>query len=145
MKALIQRVTDARVEIEGKTYSAINEGLLVFIGFDSKDNKVQADKMINKLLSYRVFNDAKDKMNLSVQDINGDVMIVSQFTLSADTKSGNRPGFSTAKNPLEAETLYNYFVNQISKSYKNIASGKFGSNMNISLTNDGPVTFILSC
>lgn len=145
MKALIQRVTKAIVEIEGEVYSEINKGLLVFIGFDSNDEKSQADKMITKLLSYRIFNDNKDKMNLSVKDISGELMIVSQFTLSADTKSGARPSFSTVKNPLEAEALYEYFVNKISKSYKNISIGKFGSDMKISLTNDGPVTFMLSC
>jgi D-tyrosyl-tRNA(Tyr) deacylase len=145
VKALIQRVKSAKVEIAGQIYSEIKEGILVFAGFDKLDEKHQVDKMIDRVLNYRVFNDDEDKMNLSVRDINGGVMIVPQFTLSADTSSGTRPGFSTAKPPSEAVILYDYLIKQINKSYHSIASGEFGADMSITLNNDGPVTFILSC
>ena len=144
MKALIQRVTSSNVEVEGTNVGQINKGLLVFIGIEKLDELSHADKMINKILSYRVFSDENDKMNLSVIDINGDVLIVSQFTLAADTKNGTRAGFSTAMKPLEAENIYDYMVEKF-KTFVNIQSGIFGADMKVSLVNDGPVTFLLEC
>ena len=144
MKALIQRVTSSSVEVDGTNVGQINKGLLVFIGIEKLDELSHADKMINKILSYRVFSDANDKMNLSVSDINGDVLLVSQFTLAADTKNGTRAGFSTAMKPLEAENIYDYMVEKF-KTFVNIQSGVFGADMKVSLVNDGPVTFLLEC
>ena len=144
MKALIQRVTSSSVEVDGTNVGQINKGLLVFIGIEKLDKLSHADKMINKILSYRVFSDENDKMNLSVSDINGDVLIVSQFTLAADTKNGTRAGFSTAMSPLEAENIYDYMVEKF-KTFVNIQSGVFGADMKVSLVNDGPVTFLLEC
>ena len=144
MKALIQRVTSSSVEVDGTNVGQINKGLLVFIGIEKLDELSHADKMINKILSYRVFSDENDKMNLSVSDINGDVLLVPQFTLAADTKNGTRAGFSTAMKPLEAENIYDYMVEKF-KTYLNTQSGVFGANMKVSLVNDGPVTFLLEC
>ena len=144
MKALIQRVTSSSVEVDGTNVGQINKGLLVFIGIEKLDELSHADKMINKILSYRVFSDENDKMNLSVSDINGDVMLVPQFTLAADTKNGTRAGFSTAMKPLEAENIYDYMVEKF-KTFVNIQSGIFGADMKVSLVNDGPVTFLLEC
>ncbi|MDC9726682.1 MAG: D-aminoacyl-tRNA deacylase [Candidatus Thioglobus sp.] len=145
MKALIQRVTHSKVEVDNITVGEIDQGLLVFIGIEKADEKPQIDKMIKRLLSYRVFYDNEDKMNLSVSDIKGGILAVSQFTLAADTSSGTRPGFSTAKAPAEAKTLYDYFLTQISVQHAPVQSGEFGADMQVSLTNDGPVTFLLSC
>ncbi|SFV76673.1 D-tyrosyl-tRNA(Tyr) deacylase (EC 3.6.1.n1) [hydrothermal vent metagenome] len=145
MKALIQRVSSAKVEVESTIVGEIDQGLLVFIGIEKYDELAEADKMIKRLLSYRIFYDTDDKMNLSVSDIKGGVLLVSQFTLVADTNSGTRPGFSTAKPPKEAEELYNYFVHQMQKAHDTVATGMFGADMQVSLTNDGPVTFLLKC
>jgi len=144
MKALIQRVTSSSVEVDGTNVGQINKGLLVFIGIEKLDELSHADKMINKILSYRVFSDENDKMNLSVIDINGDVLLVPQFTLAADTKNGTRAGFSTAMKPIEAENIYDYMVEKF-KTYLNTQSGVFGADMKVSLVNDGPVTFLLEC
>ena len=145
MKALIQRVSSAKVEVKSAIIGEIDQGLLVFIGIEKYDELTEADKMIKRLLSYRIFYDADDKMNLSVSDVKGGVLLVSQFTLVADTSSGTRPGFSTAKPPKEAEELYNYFVHQMQKAHDTVATGIFGADMQVSLTNDGPVTFLLEC
>lgn len=145
MKALIQRVSKAEVEVDGQITGAINQGLLVFIGIEKNDEQAQVNKMIKKILAYRVFYDADEKMNLSVKDVKGGLLLVSQFTLAADTHSGTRPGFSTAKVPAEAKELYEYFLSSISQQYAQIQSGVFGADMQVSLTNDGPVTFLLSC
>ncbi len=145
MKALIQRVSQAQVEVNGRITGAINQGLLVFIGIEKNDEQAQMNKMIKKILSYRVFYDSDDKMNLSVQDVGGSLLLVSQFTLAADTSSGTRPGFSSAKPPVEAKTLYEYFLLNMTQHYPQIQSGVFGADMQVSLTNDGPVTFLLSC
>ena len=144
MKALIQRVTSSSVEVDGTNVGQINKGLLVFIGIEKLDELSHADKMVNKILSYRVFSDKNEKMNLSVIDINGDVMLVPQFTLAADTKNGTRAGFSTAMKPLEAENIYDYMVEKF-KTFVNIQSGVFGADMKVLLVNDGPVTFLLEC
>jgi len=143
MKALIQRVASSQVEVDGKTVGKIDKGLLVFLGLEKKDNELIADKMMSKIISYRVFPDENQKMNLSLKDIKGDVLIISQFTLAADTKNGTRAGFSTALPPIEAESLYDYFIDKINESNLKIQSGIFGADMKVSLLNDGPVTFML--
>jgi len=143
MKALIQRVASSQVEVDGKIVGKIDTGLLVFLGLEKKDNELIADKMMSKIISYRVFPDENQKMNLSLKDIKGDVLIISQFTLAADTKNGTRAGFSTALPPIEAESLYDYFIDKIKESNLKIQSGIFGADMKVSLLNDGPVTFML--
>ena len=143
MKALLQRVSSSKVEVEGRVVGQINKGLLVFIGIEKKDDIISSDKMVKKILSYRVFSDSDDKMNLSVSDINGDLLIISQFTLAADTKNGTRAGFSTAMPPTEAENLYNYFLEKTKSMATVTESGIFGADMKVSLVNDGPVTFLL--
>jgi len=143
MKALLQRVSSSKVEVEGRVVGQINKGLLVFIGIEKKDDTISSDKMVKKILSYRIFSDSDDKMNLSVGDINGDLLIVSQFTLAADTKNGTRAGFSTAMLPTEAENLYNYFLEKTKSMSIITESGIFGADMKVSLVNDGPVTFLL--
>ena len=143
MKALIQRVSQARVDIAGCTVGAIDAGLLVLLGIEQLDTEFEADKLVEKLLAYRVFSDADGKMNLSVQDIDGGILLVSQFTLAADTRKGLRPGFSTAAAPAEAERLYSYFLALLRRKHATVSSGTFGANMQVSLTNDGPVTFML--
>ncbi len=145
MKALIQRVSTAQVEVENSIVGKIDQGILVFLGIEKNDDLLQVDKMIKRLLTYRVFYDENEKMNLSVKDIDGGVLVVSQFTLAADTKSGTRAGFSTAKNPEDAEKMYDYFIHKIKQQHTNIATGVFGADMQVSLTNDGPVTFLLEC
>ena len=143
MKALIQRVSSSQVEVEGNVVGKINKGLLVLIGIEKQDIEIDADKMINKVLSYRVFPDENQKMNLSLKDIKGDILVVSQFTLAADTKSGTRAGFSTAMPPNDAENLYNYFIEKIKAFNLKTECGVFGADMSVSLINDGPVTFLL--
>ena len=143
MKALIQRVASSQVEVDGKTVGKIDKGLLVFLGLEKKDNELIADKMMSKIISYRVFPDENQKMNLSLKDITGDVLIISQFTLAADTKNGARAGFSKALPPIEAESLYDYFIDKIKESNLKIQTGIFGADMKVSLLNDGPVTFML--
>tara|TARA_R100001143_G_scaffold62296_2_gene65223 strand:+ start:126 stop:563 length:438 start_codon:yes stop_codon:yes gene_type:complete len=143
MLALIQRVTSASVAIEGKQTAAIEKGLLVLLGIEKADTEADAEKLLKKVLAYRVFADAQDRMNLSVQDVDGELLIVSQFTLAADTDQGLRPGFSSAKAPQEAEALYEYFLSCAVAQHDRIQSGVFAADMQISLVNDGPVTFIL--
>ncbi|MCB1616891.1 MAG: D-tyrosyl-tRNA(Tyr) deacylase [Pseudomonadales bacterium] len=143
MRALIQRVTEASVEVEGVCVGAIHRGLLVLLGVDKHDSEETALRMIDKLLAYRVFPDDEGKMNCSVTDIAGELLIVSQFTLSADTKKGLRPSFSSAAAPELAERLYNFVVNEVEGKLGNVASGVFGADMKVRLLNDGPVTFLL--
>jgi len=143
MLALIQRVSSASVKISDKTIGQIGQGLLVFLGIEKEDTENEADKLLNKLMSYRVFSDDEDKMNLSVKDVKGSLLIISQFTLAADTNKGLRPSFSSALPPGEAELLYQYFLNQAQRQYDQIEYGKFGADMQVSLVNDRPVTFLL--
>ena len=145
MKALIQRVSSASIEVEGRIVGKIKKGILVFIGIEKQDELKHADKMINKILSYRVFSDTEGKMNLSVSDINGGVLLVSQFTLAAETNNGTRAGFLTAKPLLEAENIYNHMVGRANNLSSNIESGIFAADMKVALVNDGPVTFLLKC
>lgn len=143
MKALIQRVSRASVAVEGDTVGAIDQGLLVLLGVERGDDQAMADRLLDRLLRYRVFSDADGKMNLSVSDIAGGILLVSQFTLAADTRKGLRPGFSGAAEPELAEALYNYMLAQLQSRLAQVACGRFGANMQVSLINDGPVTFLL--
>lgn len=143
MKALIQRVSSSQVKVDGKLVGSVEKGLLVFLGLEKQDTRLMADKMINKIISYRLFPDQNQKMNLSLKDINGEILIISQFTLAADTKNGTRAGFSTAMPPLDAESLYDFFVESTRSSDLKVETGIFGADMKVSLVNDGPVTFLL--
>lgn len=143
MKALLQRVTKAQVDIAGKTVGSIDQGLLILLGITPTDTAAVAEKLAARVAGYRLFSDADDKMNLSLSDINGAALIVSQFTLAADTNSGRRPSFSTAAQPAHAEPLYRVFVEHLNYLGIKVATGEFGADMQVSLTNDGPVTFLL--
>lgn len=143
MKALIQRVSQASVSICGNQVGAIDQGLLVLLGIERDDSSEDVAKLAKKVASYRIFADSDDKMNLSVQDINGGVLVVSQFTLAADTNSGRRPSFSSAAAPAQAEPLYREFVLAMQQLGLTTATGEFGADMAVSLVNDGPVTFML--
>ncbi len=143
MKALIQRVTGAKVVVAGQTVGEIEQGLLVLIGVNKDDTKQHADKLLHKLLKYRVFSDQQGKMNLSLLDIEGGLLLVPQFTLAADTRKGLRPSFSSAKPPAEGEQLFDYLVTQAKADYTKVQTGVFGADMQVHLINDGPVTFML--
>lgn len=142
MIALIQRVAEARVEVGGETVGAIGRGTLALIGVEKGDAEAQADRLLERLLGYRIFPDDAGKMNLSLRDVDGELLLVPQFTLAADTRSGMRPGFSTAAPPAEGERLFGYFVEKAKQSASTQA-GRFGADMRVSLVNDGPVTFWL--
>ncbi|GAA6135485.1 D-aminoacyl-tRNA deacylase [Oceaniserpentilla sp. 4NH20-0058] len=142
MKALIQRVKHAKVEAKGQITGQIDQGILVLLGVEKHDTQALADKLLNKLLAYRIFADADGKMNLNVQQVAGKLLVVSQFTLVADTQKGTRPGFSKGATPQLGEALYDYFVKQ-SKTFIATETGQFGADMQVSLQNDGPVTFML--
>lgn len=143
MLALIQRVSSASVSVEGAVIGSINQGLLVLLGIEKADTEQHADKLLKKVLAYRVFADEAGKMNLGVQDVKGGLLVVSQFTLAADTDKGLRPSFSSAKPPAEAEQLYEYFLKSARTAHPIVGAGKFGADMKVSLVNDGPVTFLL--
>ena len=143
MIALIQRVNYAKVVIEGQLYSEIKKGVLALIGIEKEDTNATAEKLLERILSYRIFADDEDKMNLSVKDIEGEVMLVSQFTLAAATDKGLRPSFSSAMPPDVAKTIFNHLVDVAKTNYAKIGTGQFGNEMKISLENDGPVTFRL--
>ncbi len=144
MIGLLQRVRYARVEVQQNTVAEIDTGLLVFIGVERTDDETKADRLLERLLGYRVFSDHQDKMNLSLIDINGDLLLVPQFTLAADTRKGMRPGFSRAATPEEGQRLFDYLLDRALSTHNKVASGLFGADMQISLCNDGPVTFTLS-
>ncbi len=143
MKALIQRVRHARVEVAGMEVGSIDQGLLVLVGVERKDDRTRADKLLHKLLRYRVFSDEQGRMNRSLTDVGGGLLLVSQFTLAADTGSGLRPSFSTAAPPDLGEQLYDYLVAQARVQHAQVACGRFGADMQVHLQNDGPVTFLL--
>ena len=143
MKAIIQRVKNASVTIDGEIYSRINEGYLVLLGVEREDTKENADKVAEKLVNLRIFEDELGKMSKSVKDIAGELLVVSQFTICADLKKGNRPSFDKAMAPEEANKLYEYTVEQIKKYGVPVKTGVFGAHMEVSLLNNGPVTFIL--
>ena len=143
MIALIQRVSQAKVVVDGSTIGAIDAGLMVLLCAERGDTEKQADALLNKLLAYRVFADDADKMNRSVTDTNGGLLLVPQFTLAADTNSGTRPSFTPAAAPELGRQLFDYFVRAAKAKHTQVETGQFGADMQVSLTNDGPVTFWL--
>jgi D-aminoacyl-tRNA deacylase len=143
MKAVVQRVARARVEIGGEVVGAIDVGLLVLLCAERGDGEAQADRLLAKLLKLRIFSDEAGKMNRSVQDIGGGLLVVSQFTLAADVSGGNRPSFTQAAAPDEGRRLYAYFVAQARAAHPVVATGEFGADMQVHLVNDGPVTIPL--
>jgi D-aminoacyl-tRNA deacylase len=143
LRALIQRVTQASVTVNGERIGEIGSGLMVLLAVQRGDTRALAGRLLDKLLSYRVFSDVNNKMNLNVQEVEGGLLIVSQFTLAADTQKGARPSFSSAAAPADAEALYDYFVAQAKARYAEVATGEFAADMQVALVNDGPVTFLL--
>lgn len=143
MKLLVQRVSSAKVDVDSKTVGKINKGFLVLFGVTHTDTKEIADYLVKKLCNLRVFKDENSKMNLSIKDVDGELLIVSQFTLYADCQHGNRPSFVNSAKPDMANELYEYFVERCRKEVKNVETGIFGADMKVSLLNDGPVTIML--
>jgi D-tyrosyl-tRNA(Tyr) deacylase len=143
MIALIQRVSSASVTINNKVTASINAGLLVLLGIQAEDSEKDAKKLAGKTVSLRVFDDDNGDMNLNIKSIDGDILVVPNFTLAADTSRGNRPGFSTAMPPSEAEPLFELFTQETGVLHKNVQTGVFGADMQVSLVNDGPITISL--
>jgi len=143
MIALIQRVNRAAVTVDSETVGAIGRGILALIGVQRGDTTASADRLLERVLTYRIFSDEQGKMNLSLRDIEGELLLVSQFTLAADTQKGTRAGFSRAAAPEEAKHLFNYLLDRARASHGTVAAGVFGADMQVSLVNDGPVTFWL--
>lgn len=143
MKALIQRVKSASVTVNGEVVGDINHGLLALVGVEKRDSETEADKLLHKLLHYRVFSDADGKMNHNLQQADGGLLLVSQFTLVADTRKGLRPSFSSAAPPGEGEQLFTYLASQARAAWPKVETGQFGADMQVALVNDGPVTFLL--
>ncbi len=143
MIALLQRVSAAEVTVEGRVVGAIGRGLLVLLGVEAGDTRAEADRLLERLLDYRVFADAAGKMNLSLRDVGGGLLLVPQFTLAADTRKGLRPGFSTAAPPAEGWRLFEHVLATARSRHAPVAQGEFGADMQVTLTNDGPVTFWL--
>ena len=143
MKAILQRVTDAKVEVDSKTVGEIGTGFLILLGVENGDTEKEADALAAKIAGLRIFTDENDKMNLSLKDVNGELLIVSQFTLYANCKEGNRPSFVEAAKPDVAISLYEYFVSECRKIIPVVETGIFGADMKVDLLNDGPVTIIM--
>ncbi|WET48659.1 D-aminoacyl-tRNA deacylase [Chryseobacterium indologenes] len=143
MKIVIQRVSEASVKVEGKIVGEIGKGLMLLVGIEENDEKADADWLVQKILNLRIFSDDDDKLNLSVKDISGEILCISQFTLIADYKKGNRPSFIKAAKPDKAVPLFDYFKEEIAKSRLKTESGIFGADMKVSLINDGPVTIVM--
>lgn len=143
MKAVIQRVSEASVKVDGKIEGEISNGLLLLIGIDEDDNEADAEWLVQKILNLRIFGDEDGKLNLSVKDINGEILCISQFTLIADYKKGNRPSFIRAARPEKAIPLFEFFKEKIAESGLKTESGIFGADMKVSLLNDGPVTIVM--
>ena len=143
MIGLLQRVSHAEVRVEAKTVGSIQGGLLVLVGVERGDSEQQAERLLERLLTYRVFADDQGRMNRSLRDVGGGLLLVSQFTLAADTRSGTRPGFSPAAEPQEGKRLFDYLVRRARERHGVVETGEFGAQMQVSLTNDGPVTFWL--
>ena len=143
MLGLIQRVSEARVLVKGNTVAEVGPGLLLLLGIEQSDSETEAVKLVNRVLNYRVFNDDLGHMNLSLLDVIGELLVVSQFTLAASTKKGLRPSFSSAASPEDAQALYDFFV-RVAAQRVSVQTGHFGADMQVSLVNDGPATFILS-
>lgn len=144
MKAVIQRVKHASVTIDGVQVSAVNMGYFILLGVEQGDTKADADKLVKKIPVLRIFEDENEKMNLSCLDVDGEILVVSQFTLCADCSHGRRPSFTKSAPPAEAEMLYEYFTEELNKAgVKKVETGRFGADMKVDLLNDGPVTIIL--
>lgn len=143
MKLVVQRVKNASVTIDNKLYSAVENGFLVLFGVEKGDTTKQADWLANKISNLRCFSDENGKMNLSVKDVKGEILIVSQFTLCADIKKGTRPGFDNAMPPCDANKMYEYFIEKVKEQGISVKTGVFGAHMEVNLLNDGPVTFIV--
>lgn len=143
MRIVLQRVIEAKVDIDGVTKGKIGKGFLLLVGVGEGDTKEIADKLIEKISRLRIFEDSEGKTNLSIDQVGGEVLVVSQFTLYADCKKGNRPSFVRAGNPALAEELYEYILTRSRELFKNVESGEFGADMKVSLINDGPFTIIL--
>lgn len=143
MKFVIQRVTNASCTVDGAVIGQINKGFCVFIGVSNEDTTEVADKMIKKLIGMRIFEDENGKTNLSLSDVNGELLLISQFTLYADCKKGNRPSFINAGNPTLANELYEYIIEKCKQQVSEVQTGSFGADMKISLLNDGPFTIVL--
>jgi D-tyrosyl-tRNA(Tyr) deacylase len=143
MKVVVQRVSEANVKVDGKVVGEINKGFMLLVGIDENDSTTDADWLVQKILNLRVFADTDEKLNLSVKDISGEILCISQFTLIADYKKGNRPSFIKAAKPDKAIPLFDYFKEEMAKSGLKTESGIFGVDMKVSLINDGPVTIVL--
>lgn len=143
MIGLLQRVSAAQVSVDGERIGRIGQGLLVLVGVQRDDTEARADRLLERLLGYRVFEDADGRMNLSLRDVAGGLLLVPQFTLAADTRKGRRPGFSTAAAPDDGRRLFDYLLQRARSTHDLVASGRFGAEMQVALTNDGPVTFWL--
>ncbi len=144
MIVVIQRVNKANVKVNGELISEIKRGILIFLGIEKEDNERDADYIIKKISNLRIFEDSSCKMNLSIRDVAGEILVVSEFTLAGDCKKGNRPSFDKAMPPKEAENLYKYFIEKLKNTGISVKEGVFRSFMHVSLINEGPVTFILS-
>lgn len=143
MKIVIQRVSESSVKVDGKIVGEVGKGLMLLVGIDENDEKTDADWLIQKILNLRIFGDENDKLNLSILDIKGEILCISQFTLIADYKKGNRPSFIKAAKPDKAIPLFDYFKEEIAKSGLKTESGIFGADMKVALINDGPVTIVM--
>jgi len=143
MKVVLQRVTNCQLVIDQKVYSEIEQGILVLLGVTHEDERTDIDWLVNKICNLRIFNDTEGKMNLSIQDVKGAVMVVSQFTLHASTKKGNRPSYIKASKPDHAIPMYEQFVNRCKEQIDRVETGVFGADMKVTFTNDGPVTIII--
>lgn len=143
MKAVVQRVTHASVTVDGEIKGQIGQGFLILLGVGQSDTEEDADRLVNKIVRLRIFSDENDKINLSLADVGGSLLVISQFTLYADCRKGNRPNFIQAGKPDEAERLYEYFVSQCKKQVPVVEKGVFGADMKVELLNDGPFTVVL--
>ncbi|MEZ5346775.1 MAG: D-aminoacyl-tRNA deacylase [Pyrinomonadaceae bacterium] len=143
MRAVLQRVSEAKVSVENEIIGEISNGLLIFLGVSREDSEIEAKSLLNKIVNLRIFSDADGKMNLSVLDVNGELLIVSQFTLYGDARKGTRPSYIRAGDPESANRLYEYFISEAKTRIGKVATGKFQAMMDVQLTNDGPVTILL--
>lgn len=143
MRALIQRVTSASVKVDGEIVGKIGKGFLIFLGVYEEDTEEKIEKLTKKIVNLRIFNDENDKMNLSIKDVKGEILLISQFTLCADTRKGNRPSFVSAKNPKDANVIYEKTIESIRNEGIIVEKGIFGADMKVELLNDGPVTILL--
>ncbi len=143
MKFVIQRVNNASVSVEGNIIGAIDKGFMVLIGIGKEDTKKEADRLVDKMLKMRIFDDAEGKTNLSLADVNGSLLLISQFTLYADCRKGNRPSFTNAAPPQDAEDLYEYIISKCKEQVSNVQTGSFGADMTVNLSNSGPFTIVL--